>query len=121
MDKNLLRLVVGIVAFVVLVGGLIFVLGRFMRSGLSQFYDVRATANGTNSYTISYKTLKPAITRVEYGTSTYYPNSLQLSENYSIDHEAVLHGLLPGKPHVYRIVGVDEKGKTYTSNFFGLR
>jgi len=75
---------------------------------------------GDSAAVVTWKTKFPAKTRIEYGTSQMYRNSLIVSDAYALDGGQSLLALLPGKKHVFRIVAEDKAGRVYFSPFYSL-
>ena len=75
---------------------------------------------GESAAVIHWETKFPAKTKLEYGTSEIYPNSLIVSDAYALDGRQSILALLPGRKHVFRIVAEDKTGKTHVSPFYNL-
>lgn len=79
---------------------------------------VEFVPQGTTSMTINITSSQPLKTKVEYGTSDYYLNSSTETDTFQTSQSHTIWGLLPEKPHFFRIVAQDESGKEYKTKFY---
>ncbi len=68
-----------------------------------------------------WQTRFPARTRIEYGTSLYSLNSLDVSKDYLSSHTLGFLGILPDKKHFFRVVTEAENGRTYATKFYVVK
>jgi len=74
------------------------------------------TSNLTDvSITISWKTSKPASSRVEYGINETYGMTTPASEELTSDHSVTLTGLQPNTTYHYRVISKDAAGNEVVS------
>lgn len=69
-----------------------------------------------NSAAIGFETNLPTLSFVEFGTSETYGQRTPLGDRYTYLHLHYLKGLEPNRTYHYRLVGVDERGKTVQSS-----
>ena len=65
---------------------------------------------------IGFQTSLPAITQVEYGTSTGYGSTTATTERYFFLHLHYLKDLAPNTTYHYRLVATDERGNVIRSS-----
>jgi hypothetical protein len=83
------------------------------------FRQVRAqTINAGQGLQVSAVTKVPVKTKLEYGTSTIYLNSVEATHEAKKEHSLTVSGVLPNKKHYVRLVAYTEGGKQYTSDFY---
>ncbi len=68
-----------------------------------------------NSAAVGFQTNLPAMTRVEYGTSTAYGNLTEATERYFFNHLHYVKGLAANTTYHYRLVATDERGNVTRS------
>jgi len=79
---------------------------------------VEFTQQGKDSVVVTVASSSPVKTRVEYGTSDLYLNATAPAEQFETTQTHVVWGLLPGKKHFFRVIAMDESGKSYTTKFY---
>ena len=67
---------------------------------------------------VEWETKFPARTRIEHGTSQIYLNETDFTESFETTHATEVIGLLPGKPHFFRLIAEDNTGEKYISDFY---
>ena len=63
-----------------------------------------------NSAAVGFQTNLPAITRVEYGTTTSYGSLTEPTDRYYFNHLHYVRDLAPNTTYHYRLVATDERG-----------
>ena len=82
------------------------------------FKNVTYAAVDDTELRIVWETEFPAKTRVQYGTSSVYLNETIMGLAYDTEHSVDLEGLLPGKPHLFRLIAEDSSGQKHISPFY---
>ena len=111
-------LVLVVIAFSTL--GVLFGYYLFSDAFRSPFNNISYAYEGSEMK-IEWETKFPARTRVEYGTSQIYLNETDLTDNFETEHEAEVIGLLPGKPHFFRLIAEDNTGEKHISTFYAVQ
>jgi hypothetical protein len=89
----------------------------YTRSAKNRRFKSNYKVLGESSVRVFWSHEVPVKSRVEYGTTEEYLNSTDPSSTYSEKGHVLVSGLLPNKPHVFRLVSYDEKGNEYSSKF----
>jgi hypothetical protein len=89
-------------------------LGVYALPLVNFIYDESAAA-ATTSATISWKTLSPATTQVEYGLTTALGTLTAFDPTPVTNHTVTLSGLLPGQRYYYRALSTAD-GLSYASD-----
>lgn len=119
-QKDLRRLRNNTLVLVVVVFATIGVLfGYYLSTGilLGPFANVSYAYEGSEMK-IEWETRFPARTRVEYGTSQVYLNETDMSSTFGTKHAVDVDGLLPDKPHFFRLIAEDNTGQKHISTFY---
>lgn len=80
-----------------------------------------AYAQSGSTMEVKVETRVPTRARVEYGTAPEYLNKKEMDEKYQTDHEIMVSGVLPGKPHFFRVILEDQSGRFHTSAFYTVK
>jgi len=71
-------------------------------------------APGSTTATITWRTMEPATTQVEYGLTTGYGSATPLDSRLLRNHAATLSGLVPGSNYFFRVVSTTTGSQTLT-------
>jgi len=95
-------------------------LGYYLFSDVfgSPFKNITYAASDGTELKIAWETKFPSKTRVQYGTNSIYLNETGMSSAFATEHDVDLEGLLPGKPHIFRLVAEDSSGQKHISPFY---
>lgn len=110
-----------LVLFVLILCVLGLIVGFYFTSDMLRgpFEHVTYAYAGDSTLSINLKTRNMSRTRIEYGTSEEILNE-SFSDDYRENHSFTIKGLLPGKPHLFRVVAESKDGELYTSQFYTI-
>lgn len=79
-----------------------------------RIYDVRTYA-GTSFADVQWKTDRPAVSTVSWGTTPGYEGGSVAETAHSLDHRVRVDGLAPGTAYYVRVVSTDADGRIATT------
>lgn len=82
------------------------------------FSVVTVTKISSEAVALEIKTDFPMKTKVQYGTSELYLNETEMSPELKTTDKKVVWGLLPNRPHYFRLIGETKGGKVFASKFY---
>lgn len=120
LEKPKKELIISLIASLLFLSAGIFILGYYYYQNLFPFSRVDIKQVTDSQAAVYIESRIPVKTAVQYGTSDFYFNETQPTQNYTKTKLETLEGLLPSRSHYFRILAWDENGKQYYSKFYIL-